>query len=295
VVWDASLSKKHPELLLRIGKLDTTMAIPKQTEIEVPLLRALIDLGGEARPRAVYPLLEKQFGLSDADLAETLLHGESKWKNRVQWARQTLVSLGEIEKAGWGVWRVTEAGRRRVASASQSGGQKSAVIPQNLQATWELYEAAFRDRVLERLLGLQPAQFERFAREFLRIYGFFDLKVTATGPDGGIDGHGRLRVGVAAMSVAFQCKRWQGQVGRPEVDKFRGAIQGEFEQGIFFTTSSFSKPAKGASIKKGAVPVVLIDGEQLVAIMIEKDFGVAKRPLVLYEETSLPGVEEEEH
>jgi restriction system protein len=271
------------------------MAIPKQTEIEVPLLRALIELGGKARPRDVYPLLEKQLGISDADLAERLLHGESKWKNRVQWARQTLVSLGEVERAGWGVWRVTDAGRHRVASASQTGAQQSTVVPQNLEAIWDSYEAAFRDQVLERLLGLKPTQFERFAREFLRIYGFVDLEVTATGPDGGIDGHGRLRVGVATMNVAFQCKRWQGQVGRPEVDKFRGAIQGEFEQGIFFTTSSFSKPAMGASIKKGAVPVVLIEGEQLVDIMIEKGFGVAKRPLVLYEEAPLPGVEEEEH
>jgi restriction system protein len=269
------------------------MAIPTQTEIEVPLLRALIELGGQARPREVYPLLEKQLGLSDADLAEQLLRGGSKWRNRVQWARQSLVSLGEIEQAEWGIWRVTDAGRRRVALVSQTDVQ-SAVPPRNLEALWESYEAAFRDQVLERLLGLHPAQFERFAREFLRIYGFVDLEVTTTGPDGGIDGNGRLRVGVATMNVAFQCKRWQGQVGRPEVDKFRGAIQGEYEQGIFFTTSSFSKPAKGVSIKKGAVPVVLIDGEQLVDIMIEKSFGVAKRPLVLYEEAPLPGVEEEE-
>jgi restriction system protein len=269
------------------------MAIPKQTEIEMPLLHALVELGGQARPRDVYPLLEKQLGLSDADLTEQRIRGGSKWTNRVQWARQSLVSLGEVEKAEWGIWRITDAGRRRVALVSETGAQ-SAVPPRNLEALWESYEAAVRDQVLERLLDLKLAQFERFAREFLRIYGFVDLDVTAAGPDGGIDGHGRLRVGVATMNVAFQCKRWQGQVPRPEIDKFRGAIQGEFEQGIFFTTSSFSKPAMGASIKKGAVPVVLIDGEQLVDIMIEKGFGVAKRPLVLYEEAPLPGVEEEE-
>ena len=59
------------------------------------------------------------------------------------------------------------------------------------------------------------------------------MEVTGAGADGGIDGHGRLRVGVATMRAAFQCKRWEGSVGRPEVDKFRGAIQGEFEQGLF--------------------------------------------------------------
>lgn len=116
------------------------------------------------------------------------------------------------------------------------------------------------------------------------------MEVTNAGPDGGIDGHGRLRVGVATMRAAFQCKRWEGNVGRPEVDKFRGAIQGEFEQGLFFTTSTFTAKAQDASIKKGAVPVILFDGDQLVRLMIEKSIGITRRPLYLFDETPLPGV-----
>ncbi len=95
---------------------------------------------------------------------------------------------------------------------------------------------------------------EQFARRLLRAYGFIDLKVTQTSKDGGIDRYGKLRLGLAIMNVAFQCKRWQGSVGRPEVDKFRGAIQGEFEQGVLFTTSDFTPDARDASLKKGAVP-----------------------------------------
>ena len=72
-------------------------------------------------------------------------------------------------------------------------------------------------------------------------YGFVDVTVTSVTKDGGIDGHGRLTLGLATMGAAFQCKRWQGNVGRPEVDKFRGAIQGEFEQGVFFATSDFTR------------------------------------------------------
>jgi predicted helicase len=108
---------------------------------------------------------------------------------------------------------------------------------------------------------LTPKQFERFAGTLLSAYGFNEMKVTGKSGDGGIDGHGKLKVGLASMNVAFQCKRWQGAVGRPEIDKFRGAIQGEFEQGIFFTTSQFSSPAQEASIKKGAAPIVLLDRE----------------------------------
>jgi restriction system protein len=118
----------------------------------------------------------------------------------------------------------------------------------------------------------------------LAAYGFGSVVVTQHTRDGGIDGHGLLKVGLARMAVAFQCKRWEGNVPRPEVDKFRGAIQGEFEQGIFFTTSDFSEGAMDASIKKGAVPIVLLNGESIVDLMIEKEFGVQKKPLQIYED-----------
>jgi restriction system protein len=62
-----------------------------------------------------------------------------------------------------------------------------------------------------------------------------------------------------------------GQVPRTEVDKFRGAIQGAYEQGIFFTTADFTADAREASLKKGAVRVVILNGESILSIMIEKD------------------------
>ncbi len=85
------------------------------------------------------------------------------------------------------------------------------------------------------------------------------------------------------MNVAFQCKRWTTtNVGRPEIDKFRGAIQGEYEQGLFFTTASFASGAKQVSIKAGAVPIILIDGPSIVDLMIEKEFGVEQESWPIY-------------
>ena len=86
------------------------------------------------------------------------------------------------------------------------------------------------------------------------------------------------------MSVAFQCKRWQGNIGRPIIDQFRGAIQGSYEQGIFFTTSDFTPQAKEVSFKQGSVPIVLMNGSGIVDIMIDKGLGVVKKPLYLYYE-----------
>jgi len=86
------------------------------------------------------------------------------------------------------------------------------------------------------------------------------------------------------MNVAFQCKRWEENVGRPEVDKFRGAIQGDFAQGIFFSTSDFTNDAKDVSLKKGAAPIILLNGESIVNLMIEKGFGVERVPLYVFYE-----------
>jgi restriction system protein len=86
------------------------------------------------------------------------------------------------------------------------------------------------------------------------------------------------------VTAAFQCKRWQGSVGAKEVREFRGAIQGKYEQGYFFTTSTFSRPAQKESIQAGAVSVILFEGEQIVDIMIDKGIGIKRRPIELYED-----------
>ena len=85
------------------------------------------------------------------------------------------------------------------------------------------------------------------------------------------------------LNVAFQCKRWKDKrIGRQEVDKFRGASQGKYAQGIIFTTSSFSKEASEATNQAGAIPIILIDGPTLVDIMVEKRFGIELATIPIY-------------
>jgi restriction system protein len=140
----------------------------------------------------------------------------------------------------------------------------------------------FKQEIIEQIKALDPYSFEVFSKNLLEVYGFSNMEVTKKTSDGGIDGFGKLKVGISLLNVAFQSKKWKHNVNRVEIDKFRGATQGDFEQGIFFTTSKFSKGAKDASIKKGAIPIVLIDGETIVEIMIEKNFGVQKEELPIY-------------
>lgn len=154
---------------------------------------------------------------------------------------------------------------------------------QDLKSMYEKYDAGLRAAVLANIRRLDPATFEEFAKKLLETYGFLEVEVTQYSKDGGIDGHGKLKVGLAYLNVAFQCKRFRtNSVGRPEIDKFRGAIQGQFEQGIFFTTSTFAQGAEAASFRPGAVPIILIDGKAIVDLMIDKQFGVQVEQMPIY-------------
>ncbi len=258
------------------------MVMPKQSEIELPLLEVINSLGGQAKPQQIYPLITQKFPqLTQADLDEQLVSGGNKWTNRIQWVRQKLLDQGDLFSPERGVWAITEKGKERI-----SGVNIGPATPQitNLVEIYENYEDDFRSQLLDRLHDLTPTQFELFAKKLLQVYGFVETEVTKIGPDGGIDGYGRLKLGLATMNVAFQCKRWQGNVGRKEVQQFRGDIQGQYEQGIFFTTSDFTPQAKQISIQRGAVPIILLNGESIVQIMVEKGLGVERRPLYLYYE-----------
>lgn len=76
--------------------------------------------------------------------------------------------------------------------------------------------------------------------------------------------------------IYIQAKRWGNTVGRPEIQKFAGALQGQrAKKGIIITTSNFSKEAQEyASLIENKI--VLIDGEQLSSYMIDLDIGVSK-------------------
>ena len=261
--------------------------LPPQSNVEIPLLEALLELGGQASPKQVYPVVTAKFpDITEEDLAIRLKHGEKKWNNRVQWARQALVTNGDMASPQRGVWVITDQGRGRLAG---NGADEAVTVQQvsravNLVDIHDKYEVQIRSNLLDKLHSLTPAQFEKFSKGLLEAYGFVKMSVTQVNNDGGIDGDGLLKIGLARMAVAVQCKRWAGNVPRSEIDKFRGAIQGTFEQGVFLTTSDFTSGAKEASIKKGAVPIILLNGESIVDLMIEKEFGVRARPLQIYED-----------
>lgn len=270
------------------------MPFPRQVEIEVPLLQVLADLGGEGRPRDIYSLVAKRFPqLTPEEQEERLENYPStrKWSNLVQWIRQRLVDLGQIDGSHRGIWKITSAGRTRIESVSlaappvQSSEARIAVPPAtSLRDFVNANLQEIRTRLVGELRDLTPRAFEHFCKEFLSHLGYRNVEVTRQSQDGGIDGYGDFRQGAISIRSAFQAKRWtDNPVGRPEIDRFRGAIQGEYDHGVFLTTSRFSRDAMEASYKKGAITILLLDGPAIADLLVERGLGVRKLPLYLFD------------
>jgi restriction system protein len=270
------------------------MTFPKQSDVEIPLLRALMAAGGQARPRDLYPVVANSFpDLSDEDQEVRLESSPStrKWANLVQWARQKLIEAGDVDGGTRGVWKITPQGAARV----DAGGRRVPVQTPPKPTGEAASEATLRDlanasrdevrsRLLSELKNLSATAFEKFCTILLQELGFANVEVTQRSRDGGIDGFGSFRQGAVRINSAFQAKRWtDGPVGRPEIDKLRGAIQGDYDHGVFITTSRFTKDAQEASYKKGAISVLLLDGPAVVDLMIERGIGVNRQPLYLYD------------
>jgi restriction system protein len=142
---------------------------------------------------------------------------------------------------------------------------------------------ASRDELLARVRELSPGEFEALVGRLLSALGFEEVAVTSLHTDGGIDVRGTLVVGEAVRTkVAVQVKRWQQNVQAPAVQQVRGAL-GAHEQGLIITTSGFSPGAREESERPDAVPVSLMDGKQLAAVLAEHRIGARATALELIE------------
>jgi restriction system protein len=259
------------------------MAIPSEKYIELPLLQEIQAAGGEAKPSDLYDRVAKHFPqLTSADQkASYQRSGLLIWANRVAWARQHLVNKGELDASVRGIWRITDKGRARLGVVFPSTPSPLPPPASTIGTLLDRERQQVRTQLHELLMNLHPQQFEEFSGKLLESLGFTDVEVTKFVGDGGIDGYGNLEMGVVKVKAAFQVKRWRHNVPRKDVSQFRGDIQGEYDQGIFITTSDYTDDAKKVASKRGAVPIVLINGDRIVNIMLEKKLGVRQEPLTV--------------
>lgn len=285
------------------------MAIPDYQTLMLPLLRCVED-GNEHRLGEVIEALVEQFDLSGDEQVELLGSGrQTVLANRVGWARTYMKKAGLIESAGRGVFRITERGRsvltsrperinvkflmqfaefvafrelrheREEGKAANGVGALDVTPEEALDGAYQRLRIDLEAEVLEQVKAASPAFFERLVVELLVRMGYGGSlrdagQAIGKSGDGGIDGiikEDRLGLDV----IYLQAKRWESTVGRPEIQKFAGALQGHrASKGVFMTTAVFSADAV-EFVSRIGTRIVLIDGPTLVKYMIDNNVGVS--------------------
>lgn len=276
------------------------MARSRFTKYVNPVISALRELGGSAKPDEVSEIIARDLSLPDSVLDAMNSSGVPQFYNDVAWARFYLAKDGYIDSSRHGVWTLTEKGRsepplddqgltdliRRVqASNSRAKTSLGVIVPQGEEASEETSpesEGDYRQELGALLRDLPPEGFERLCQRLLRESGFEQVSVTGRSGDGGIDGVGTLEVNpFVSFRVLFQCKRFAGSVGPAVVRDFRGAMQGRAEKGIILTTGTFSADAKREAVREGVPPIELVDGQRLIQMFEQLQLGL--RPRTTYD------------
>jgi len=149
----------------------------------------------------------------------------------------------------------------------------------------EQHNHQVRKALRERLLAIKPGEFEVLISQLLAEMGFEMVEVTKLNGDGGIDVRGALVVGnVVRIKMAVQVKKWKlkNNVQAPVVQQVRGSL-GAHEQGLIITTSDFSPGAVKEAIQADKTPIALMNGEQLVMLLMEYGIGVHRSTPDLFE------------
>jgi len=271
---------------------------PKFIQYFQPVIEGLRDLGSSAKPREVYAWIAERHSIPKEEIEGTTKGGQSKFENKVGWARFYLAKGGLIDTEQRGVWVLTEKGRttnlshddaynlfktihdgfQREDGESGETETEKTVDEADASAPDEkayLNQDAIQEELVRILRGATDKGFEELCARLLRHIGFENLKVTGQTGDHGIDGEGFLLINrFVRIKVMFQCKRYTGTVQVKEIRDFRGAIQGRAERGIFLTTGTFTKSAREEAARENATAIELVDIDRLLELLIEESLGV---------------------
>ncbi len=216
------------------------------------------------------------------------------------WARTYLKKYGMVENSARGVWALTPKGFQqetvdpqdvvrsvREQSVRERRGRAEPMETVDSEVRDEAMEdetASWRETLMSTLLEMPPDAFERLCQRLLRESGFIQVEVTGRSGDGGVDGHGVVRLaGLLSFPVIFQCKRYRNTISSGVVRDFRGAMVGRADKGLIITTGSFTRDASAEATRDGAPLIDLIDGEQLIDKLKDLGIGVATRQVKVVE------------
>jgi restriction system protein len=280
--------------------------VPNFQDFMVPLLRFAAD-GREHSMAEAAEHVARELGIGEDARREVLSSGrQTRFDNRLGWARTHLTKAGALEASRRAHFRITTRGHDLLASNPdgltrnvlnqfdeyrQFRQRRAAVEPEGTdlgedstpEETLDRSYQAFRRDLAEDLLahvkGSSPAFFEQLVVDLLVKMGYggsYKDAARAVGRSGdeGIDGIIKEdRLGLDVLYV--QAKKWENPVRRPEVQAFAGSLEGQrARKGVFITTSRYTPDAR-EYVSKIEKRIVLIDGEELAELMIDHGIGVS--------------------
>jgi restriction system protein len=258
----------------------------------------------------VVDTLAAKFKLTEDELRILLPSGRyPTFRSRVGWARVYMLKAGLLSSPKRGHLNITPAGQKALSdkpskidvhflrkfpsfidfqsSKKEDGATNEQDIvvaetkispEEQIESAYAQLKRALASELLARIAAAAPDFFERLVVELLLKMGYGGSRQDAgraigRSGDGGIDGIiNEDRLGLD--SIYLQAKRWENPVGRPEIQKFAGALaEHRAKKGVFITTSTFTKEALASATKHDA-RIVLIDGEKLATLMIDHGLGV---------------------
>lgn len=286
------------------------MSIPKFFEC-FPIIMDCLSGGESYTAKEIREFLFKKQNISEEEKQQLLPSGIPILNNRIGWALTYLKKSGLIEYPQRGVYHITSRGKEAIKNGTEHitleylrqfkefndfhNANKSKEKAENVsdiindESPQEQIEKAIlklnsslADELMTEITRISPYDFERLVVQLLIKMGYGssslnDNAVTKMSGDEGIDGIVTAdRFGFDTIYV--QAKQWNKDksVGRPEIQKFLGALAGQgAAKGLFITTAHFSKEAKDFANKNLQSKIVLVDGEELCNLMIEYDLGVS--------------------
>lgn len=285
------------------------MPIPDYQAIMLPLLKYASDRQ-EHSLRDSIEALSESFKLSDEERKKLLSSGQLAFDNKVGWARTYLKKAGLLESTKRSFFKITQRGLdvlnqnpkeinvkfldqfpefvefrtlkrpKEVQSITDTEFSNKQTPEEYLEFGYQKIRQDLAQELINQIKTCSPKFFEDLVVKLLVQMGYGGSRKDAAeaigrSGDGGIDGiikEDRLGLDI----IYIQAKRWDGTVGRPEIQKFVGALQGQrAKKGVFITTSCFSKDANDYALRIDN-KIVLIDGEKLAQFMIDFDIGVQK-------------------
>jgi restriction system protein len=284
------------------------MPIPDFQTLMLPLLRIHSD-GTVHSFSDTIDTLAREFKLTEEELRQLLPSGrQATFRNRAAWARTYLSKAGLLLSTKRAHFSITPSGQEvlaekparidigylnrfpcfvefRTTKHEETSATGITAPTEQRESPEELIESAhdqlrraLASDLIARIRAAAPDFFERIVVELLLKMGYGGSRQDAgraigRSGDGGIDGIiNEDRLGLD--SIYLQAKRWDNPVGRPEIQKFAGALaEHRAKKGVFITTSTFTKEALASATKHDA-RIVLIDGEKLATLMIDHGLGV---------------------